>query len=158
MNAAMAGPTPTETTTPSYLRTTPTPGVRDLNHPPYVINNVQGDLAVHAVSPNATHADGTVEYDVHNLFGHQILNATYQALLNIFPTKRPFIIGRSTFAGSGKYAGHWGGDNTSLWAYMFFSIPQALSFSIFGIPMFGVDTCGFAGNTDEELCNRWMQL
>lgn len=41
------------------LRTRPTPGVRDVNYPPYVINNVQGDLAVHAVSPNATHADGT---------------------------------------------------------------------------------------------------
>ncbi|KAF2033078.1 hypothetical protein EK21DRAFT_59398 [Setomelanomma holmii] len=117
-----------------------------------------GDLAVHAVSPNATHANGVQEYDVHNVWGHQIINATYQGLLSVFPGKRPFIIGRSTFAGSGKWAGHWGGDNASKWAYMFFSIPQALSFSLFGIPMFGVDTCGFNGNTDAELCARWMQL
>lgn len=149
---------PTSSTSTVYLRTKPTPGVRDVNHPPYVIQNVQGDLAVHAVSPNATHHDGVQEYDVHNLFGHQILNATYQALLQVFPTKRPFIIGRSTFAGSGKWAGHWGGDNASKWYYMYFSIPQALSFSLFGIPMFGVDTCGFNDNSDEELCNRWMQL
>jgi alpha-glucosidase len=26
-------------------------------------------LAVHAISPNAPHIDGTEEYDVHNLFG-----------------------------------------------------------------------------------------
>ena len=129
----------------------------DIPHTDSDANTTQ-DLAVHAVSPNATHSDGTQEYDVHNLFGHQILNATYHALLAIAPTKRPFIIGRSTFAGSGTVAGHWGGDNFSLWAYMYFSIPQALSFSLFGIPMFGVDTCGFQGNADEELCNRWMQL
>ncbi|KKZ66865.1 alpha-glucosidase [[Emmonsia] crescens] len=151
-------PAPTTTTRPEYLRTTPTPGVRNVNHPPYVINHVQGDLAIHAVSPNATHADGSAEYDIHNLYGHQLLNATYHGLLKVFPNKRPFIIGRSTFSGSGKWAGHWGGDNQSRWAYMFFSIPQALSFSLFGIPMFGVDTCGFNGNSNEELCNRWMQL
>jgi alpha-glucosidase len=147
-------------TTVSYYRPEVTPGVRNINYPPYVLNHVQQghDLAKGAVSPNATHADGTQEYDVHNLFGHQILNATYRGLTKIFPGKRPFIIGRSTFVGSGVWAGHWGGDNYSKWAYMFFSIPQALSFSLFGIPMFGVDTCGFAGNTDEELCNRWMQL
>lgn len=142
----------------SYLRTTPTAGSRNVNHPPYVINNVQGDLAVHAVSPNATHHNGVEEYDVHNLFGHQILRATYAGLLAARPGKRPFIIGRSTFAGSGAVAGHWGGDNMSKFYYMYFSIPQALSFSLFGIPMFGVDTCGFNGNSDEELCNRWMQL
>ncbi|KAH0542641.1 hypothetical protein FGG08_002964 [Glutinoglossum americanum] len=158
--AAATSPAAASSTTVSYYRPEVTLGARDTNYPPYVINNVQDghDLASHAVSPNATHADGTQEYDVHNLFGHLILNATYHGLTSVFPEKRPFIIGRSTFVGSGKWAGHWGGDNFSKWAYMFFSIPQALSFSLFGIPMFGVDTCGFSGNADEELCNRWMQL
>lgn len=64
--SATAAPAPSTT---SYLKTTPTPGVRNVNHPPFVINNVQGDLAVHAVSPNATHANGVQEYDVHNIFG-----------------------------------------------------------------------------------------
>jgi alpha-glucosidase len=115
---AAAMSTAQASSTTSYLRTVATPGARNVNHPPYVINNVQGDLAVHAVSPNATHANGMAEYDVHNIFGHQIINATYQGLLSVFPGKRPFIIGRSTFAGSGKWAGHWGGDNASRWAYM----------------------------------------
>ncbi|KAK4251780.1 glycoside hydrolase [Corynascus novoguineensis] len=149
---------PTKVSPTSYYRTTPTPGVRNVDWPPYVINNFHGDLAVHAISPNATHHGGYLEYDFHNLFGHQILNATYQALLKIFEGKRPFIIGRSTFAGSGKWAGHWGGDNEASWAHMYFSIPQALSFSLFGVPMFGVDTCGFGGNSGHELCSRWMQL
>lgn len=30
--------------------------------------------------------------------------------------------------------------------------------SIAGIPYFGVETCGFNGNSDMELCTRWMQL
>ncbi|KAF2681021.1 glycoside hydrolase family 31 protein [Lentithecium fluviatile CBS 122367] len=160
--ASLSTAPPASSTSTTYLRTTPIPGVRNVNHPPYVINHVNGDLAVHAVSPNATHANGVEEYDAHNIWGrvssHQILNATYQGLLSVFPTKRPFLLGRSTFVGSGKWTAHWGGDNASKWYYMYFSIPQALSFSLFGIPMFGVDTCGFNGNTDAELCSRWMQL
>ncbi|KAI0475622.1 family 31 glycosyl hydrolase [Xylariaceae sp. FL0804] len=157
---ATADATSTSTTTTSYLRTTPTPGARNVNWPPYAINNAYSDLAVHAASPNATHQDaaGTQEYDVHNLYGFGIVNATYNALKSVFPGKRPFIIGRSNFAGFGTVAGHWGGDNYSYWLYMYLSIPQALSFSLFGVPMFGADTCGFNGNTDEELCARWMQL
>lgn len=91
-------------------------------------------------------------------FGHQISNATYHALLDIFPGKRPFTVGRSTFASSGRFTSHWGGDNTSTWGSMFLSIAQALTFMIAGIPMFGPDTCGFAGNTDYDLCSRWMSL
>lgn len=133
--SSVAAATPSASTTSYFVAPSITPGVRNVNQPPYAINNVNGDLAVHAVSPNATHIDGVEEYDVHSLFGHQILNATYQGLLAVFPEKRPFIIGRSTFAGSGKWAGHWGGDNTSLFAYMYFSISQALNFALFGIPM-----------------------
>lgn len=146
------------TTATSFLRTTPTPWERNVNQPPYAINHIHGDLAVHAISPNATHHNGVREYDVHNLYGHQILQNTYAAIARTKPGLRPFIIGRSTFVGSGNYTGHWGGDNKSQFRHMYWSIPQALSFSLFGIPMFGVDACGFDGNSDEELCNRWMQL
>ncbi|RPA92293.1 hypothetical protein L873DRAFT_1710738 [Choiromyces venosus 120613-1] len=139
---------------------TPGVGVREVNYPPYAIDHVQDghDLAVHAVSPNATHSDGSLEYDMHSLWGHLETKATYESLLKVFPGKRPFIISRSTAPGTGAWAGHWGGDNASKWVYMVLSIPQALSFSMFGIPMFGVDTCGFGSNTGMELCARWMQL
>ncbi|KAL4918671.1 glycosyl hydrolases family 31-domain-containing protein [Aspergillus aurantiobrunneus] len=153
-----AYPAATSTGTASPVRTTPTPGVRDVNYPPYAINNVKGPLAVAAIAPNATHAEGTLEYDMHNLWGHGIIEATYAALSEVFPGHRPFIIARSTFSGSGALAGHWGGDNWSNWPSMAFSIPQALQMSLLGIPMFGPDTCGFADNADMELCNRWMQL
>ncbi|KAF2839462.1 glycoside hydrolase family 31 protein [Patellaria atrata CBS 101060] len=153
-----ATPSPSASSAPVYIHTTPEIGQRNIEYPPYVINNYLGELSSHTVASNATHYDGSLEYDYHSTWGHQLLNATYHGLLEVFPGKRPFIIGRSTFAGSGKWAGHWGGDNVSLFYYMLASIPQALSFSLFGIPMFGPDTCGFAGNSDLELCSRWMQL
>lgn len=134
-------------------------GTGNINYPPYVINNYQPghDLAAHALAPNATHADGSLEYNIHNLYGYLQANATYHALKEI-SEKRPFIISRSTFSGSGAYAGHWGGDNWSKFSYAYYSIPQALTLGLLGIPFFGVDVCGFNGNADLELCSRWMQL
>lgn len=38
------------------------------------------------------------------------------------------------------------------------SIPQALALAVAGVPFFGVDACGFARNTDAQLCARWMGL
>lgn len=99
----------------SYLRTQPTPGVRNLEFPPYVANSVNGALGVHGLSGNATHADGTFDYDYHGIWGHQEVVTTYDSLLKVNPGRRPFMIARSTFAGSGKSTGHWGGDNTSKW-------------------------------------------
>ncbi|PFH48160.1 glycoside hydrolase family 31 protein [Amanita thiersii Skay4041] len=130
----------------------------ELNMPPYTIHNGFGRLSEHTLAPNATHVDGIVELDAHNLFGLMEEKATHMALLEILTGKRPFIISRSTFPSSGKWTGHWLGDNFSLWSYMKFNIAGVLQFQLFQIPFVGADTCGFNGNTDEELCNRWMQL
>ncbi|KAF3049897.1 hypothetical protein E8E11_005491 [Didymella keratinophila] len=161
-SALSASPILPAATTTTQGRTEPTPGVRNLNFPPYVINNVQAGHALgkSSIAPNATHNDqyNTTEYEMHNLFGYQISNATYHALVELFPGRRPFTVGRSIFAGSGKTTSHWGGDNTSTWGSMFLSISQAFTMMMSGIPMFGADTCGFARNTDFQLCSRWMEL
>lgn len=135
-------------------------GGRNIARPPYTINTWQkpNTLEGHSISTTALHAGGVTEYDFHNLWGYQQSIATYKALEAIQPGKRPFVISRSTFAGSGKWAGHWGGDNWSEWKYLRYSISQALTFSMFGMPMFGVDVGGFSGDTTPELMSRWAQL
>lgn len=163
MSQSAAYPTPTSTVNGVVPFTKPTPGVRNLNFPPYAINNfLDGHSLVKlSISPNATHGDGpynSTEYELHNLYGHLSANATYHALAETFPNKRPFYISRSTFAGSGNFTGHWESDSNSKFGDMYFGISQALQFAIAGLPYFGVETCGFNGNADLELCTRWMQL
>ncbi|KAH9974514.1 glycosyl hydrolases family 31-domain-containing protein [Russula compacta] len=135
-------------------RYTPSPG----SEPLYAIHNGEGDLSAQTVATNATHYGGHTELDMHNLFGHLMSRAAFLASRELHPGKRPFLISRSTFAGSGRWTGHWLGDNHSKWSYLHHSIQGVLQFQLFQIPMVGADVCGFGGNTNEELCNRWTQL
>ncbi|KOB78648.1 Lysosomal alpha-glucosidase [Operophtera brumata] len=104
-------------------------------------------LREHTLCMDAMHYAGP-HIDIHNLYGI----AESQA------TNLTFIISRATFLGSGQYTGHWSGDIQSKWHDMQMTIPELLTFSLFGIPMMGADICGFGGNTTPELCKRWMQL
>ncbi|CAG8526740.1 12337_t:CDS:10, partial [Dentiscutata heterogama] len=133
----------------------------NLNDPPYRIDNGGARLPLDSLtlSMDARHANGFLEYDVHNLYGHMEAMTTWKVWTKRFGKgKRPFIITRSTFAGTGKYAGHWTGDNSAGWDDLYLSIPGILNFQIFGIPLVGADICGFNGRTTEELCLRWIQL
>ncbi|CAJ0901783.1 4428_t:CDS:2, partial [Entrophospora sp. SA101] len=132
-----------------------------LNKPLYRINNGGSKLQLNTLTlpMNAIHVNGFTEYNVHNLFGHMEAITTHKVLAErINKGKRPFIISRSTFPGSGKYTGHWTGDNKAQWEHLYLSIPGILNFQLFGVPMVGADICGFDGPTNEELCLRWMQL
>ncbi|KAG0221533.1 hypothetical protein BGX31_009758 [Mortierella sp. GBA43] len=130
------------------------------NAPPYRINNnnEHADLGYRTVSPDALHYGNLLEYDVHNLYGHMEAEITYNGLRQIEPHKKPFVLSRSTFPGSGRFTFKWNGDNWSTAADMKASIPGLLNFQLFGISMIGADIGGFGDAASEELLIRWHQL
>uniref|UniRef100_A0A0C9QTK6 TSA: Wollemia nobilis Ref_Wollemi_Transcript_10409_2825 transcribed RNA sequence n=1 Tax=Wollemia nobilis TaxID=56998 RepID=A0A0C9QTK6_9CONI len=135
--------------------------------PPYEIN-ATGDhmpLGFKTIATSAVHYNGVLEYDAHSLYGFSESIATHDAFQSLL-NKRPFVLSRSSFVGSGAYAAHWTGDNNATWEDLRYSISTILNFGMFGMPMVGSDICGFYGyyeGTDklaelEELCSRWIQL
>ncbi|XP_065342512.1 lysosomal alpha-glucosidase-like [Cloeon dipterum] len=125
-------------------------------NPPYLPAVQGGKLSYKTMCMSAIQFAG-MHYDVHNLFGYTESIVTSFAMAEI-RERRPFVISRSTFAGQGHFAGHWSGDVASTWYDMRKTLPQLLSFSMFGVPLMGADICGFNGNTTAALCQRWVQL
>ncbi|KAJ4960042.1 hypothetical protein NE237_019952 [Protea cynaroides] len=127
--------------------------------PPYKINasGMEAPLGFKTIAPSAVHYNGVLEYNAHSLYGFSQSIATHKALQGL-EGKRPFVLSRSTFVGSGSYTAHWTGDNQGTWENLKYSISTILNFGIFGVPMVGSDICGFYPQPTEELCNRWIEL
>ncbi|KAM3328383.1 alpha-xylosidase 1 [Capsicum galapagoense] len=129
--------------------------------PPYKINasGIQAPIGYKTIATSATHYNGVREYDAHSLYGFSETIATHKGL-QALEGKRPFILSRATFVGSGHYAAHWTGDNKGTWEDLKYSISTVMNFGMFGVPMVGSDICGFypAAPPLEELCNRWIEV
>jgi len=105
---------------------------------------------------DAKHLDGSIQLDTHSLYGTYEVMATHNWFKK--QNKRTMIIERSAFAGAGKFASRWLGDNWSSQEYMGYSVTGIMQHNLIGIPLAGSDICGFIGDTSPELCARWYTL
>uniref|UniRef100_A0A8C1T8Z6 alpha-glucosidase n=1 Tax=Cyprinus carpio TaxID=7962 RepID=A0A8C1T8Z6_CYPCA len=138
-------------------------GNKDLEDPPYMppLESMHRGLKHKTLCMNSEQilADGTrvKHYDVHNLYGWAHTKPTYDALLST-TGKRGVIVTRSTYPSSGRWAGHWLGDNYSAWDQLLKSIIGMCLFISGKISITGADICGFFNVAEYEMCLRWMQL
>lgn len=92
----------------------------------------------------------------HNVYGMLMVRSSREAMLEIRPEKRPFILTRSNFLGGQRYAATWTGDNGSSWEHLKMSIPMSLTLGLSGQPISGADIGGFLFNADADLFGNWM--
>lgn len=94
----------------------------------------------------------------HNVYGMQMVRATYDGLKKLFQKKRPFTITRAAYAGTQRYASVWTGDNIATWEHLRLGVLQLQRLSVSGLPFCGTDIGGFSGEPDAELFTRWIQF
>ncbi|KAI6211415.1 Maltase-glucoamylase, intestinal [Aphelenchoides besseyi] len=156
-----------------YFNTTVHPNIKPLNCPltgddgkyecpPYRTwaTYAYGDVALSDVTVcmvGTTNRGKDMVYNTKSMYGLKELISTSKAQ-KASVGKRGQVISRSTFPSSGRYGGHWLGDNTARWEDLRTAIIGAQEFNLFGIPHVGSDVCGFLNDTTEELCLRWQQL
>lgn len=94
----------------------------------------------------------------HNIYGMQMVRATYEGLRKLQKNKRPFTITRAGFSGVQRYSSVWTGDNVASWQHLKIAVIQCQRLSISGISFCGSDIGGFSGEPDGELFARWIQF
>lgn len=127
---------------------------------PDILSNVTPAKRKEQMSPNGL---GTA---AEFLNAYPLLNAKgiYEGQRNTDPGKRVFLLTRSAFAGSQRYAASvWSGDVASRWEDMRTQITAGLNYSMSGLPYWTMDIGGFAverryEQPDEKNLKEWREL
>ncbi|HEY0867159.1 MAG TPA: glycoside hydrolase family 31 protein, partial [Fimbriimonas sp.] len=120
----------------------------DMNDPSTGPVDPQGMLFANGKEPHAAY---------HNQYALGMQMATFEGFQRAKPHERPFMLSRSGFIGSSRYAAIWTGDNVSNYFHLRSSVPTAIGMSLSGIPFHGADIGGFGGDCSEELMVDWMK-
>ncbi len=80
------------------------------------------------------------------------------AISEVYPNERPYVINRAGYAGIQRYAQVWGGDNITSWDTVKYNIATIVGMGISGCANMGCDIGGFTSGAPEgELLLRWIQ-
>ena len=94
----------------------------------------------------------------HNIYGMQMVRATYEGIKKYVYPKRPFVITRAAYAGTQRYSSTWTGDNVATWEHLWLANVQVQRMCMSGMSFVGSDIGGFAEQPNGELFTRWIQL
>ncbi|MGB5170301.1 MAG: glycoside hydrolase family 31 protein [Eudoraea sp.] len=94
----------------------------------------------------------------HNIYGTQMVRATFEGVKKYVYPKRPFVITRAAYAGAQRYASTWTGDNVATWEHLWIANVQVQRMCLSGMSFVGSDIGGFAEQPNGELFARWVQL
>lgn len=132
----------------------------------HAVWNDMNEPAVMEVPSKTAPLDTRHDYDgnpcthrkAHNVYGMQMVRATYEGVKKYVYPKRPFVITRAAFSGTQRYSSTWTGDNVATWEHLWIANVQVQRMCLSGYSFVGSDIGGFAEQPDGELFARWVQL
>ena len=127
---------------------------------PDILSNVPPERRKLQMSPMAL---GTAAQFL-NAYPLQNAKGIYEGQRGVDPNKRVFLLTRSGFAGSQRYAAAiWSGDIATRWEDMKAQISAGLNFTLSGLPYWTMDIGGFSverryEKPNTENLNEWREL
>jgi len=132
----------------------------------HAIWNDMNEPAVMEVPSKTAPLDTRHDYDghpcshrkAHNIYGTQMVRATYEGVKKYVYPKRPFVITRAAYSGAQRFCCTWTGDNVATWEHLWIANVQVQRMCLSGFSFVGSDIGGFAEQPNGELFARWVQL
>jgi len=132
----------------------------------HAVWNDMNEPAVMEVPTKTAPLDTRHDYDghpcshrkAHNIYGMQMVRATYEGVKKYVYPKRPFVITRASYSGAQRFSSTWTGDNVATWEHLWIANVQVQRMCLSGMSFVGTDIGGFAEQPSGELFARWIQL